>query len=193
MRKSSLRHPVAVLRQILGLSQPEFAPIVGIAESTLAKIESRRLRLSEENALRISTETGAGFRWLLNDDVTAPILDENRKPYTEQEFARVREARAQGRHPNEREYDVSRIELHSDLRGLLQVLHSADKRGNLPLAGWRIHRFVNDLKNEFRQSEARESLEFCNSIMESLTSEIQGAASQHLPPTRYRLGKRSKK
>jgi hypothetical protein len=65
MRRSSLRHPVALVRKIVGLAQPNFAKLVGIAESTLAKIESLHLPLSKENAIRITDETGVSMRWLL--------------------------------------------------------------------------------------------------------------------------------
>jgi len=72
MRHSSLRHPVAVVRKIIGLSQPEFSRLAGIAESTLAKIESLRLPLSKQNAIRIADETGVSMRWLLKGNPQDP-------------------------------------------------------------------------------------------------------------------------
>jgi transcriptional regulator with XRE-family HTH domain len=72
MRHSSLRHPVAVVRKIIALSQPEFSRLAGIAESTLAKIESLRLPLSKQNAIRIADETGVSARWLLKGNPQDP-------------------------------------------------------------------------------------------------------------------------
>jgi hypothetical protein len=76
MRHSSLRHPVAVVRRIAGMPQPAFAKIVLIPQGTLAKIESCHLPLSEENARRISDNTGVSAAWLLSGDVDeAPPLE----------------------------------------------------------------------------------------------------------------------
>ena len=72
MRRSSERHPLAILRRIIGLSQPEFAQLMDMSESTLSKIESLRLSLSVDNALLIESETGCAATWLRAGDVTAP-------------------------------------------------------------------------------------------------------------------------
>lgn len=72
MRHSSLRHPVAIVRKVVGMSQPVFAKLVGIAESTLAKIESLRLPLSKDNAIRITDETGVSMRWLIAGNTQEP-------------------------------------------------------------------------------------------------------------------------
>jgi transcriptional regulator with XRE-family HTH domain len=99
MRRSSLRHPIAVLRSIIEIAQPDFSRLVGIAESTLAKIESLRLPLSKENAIKICNETGASMRWLMAGDPWAPpIADElqflpiNKKsvPFTRKLFEEFR-------------------------------------------------------------------------------------------------------
>jgi transcriptional regulator with XRE-family HTH domain len=79
MRHSSFRHPVAVLRKIIGMSQPDFSRLVGIAESTLAKIESKHLPLSKENAIHISSQTGVSMGWLMEGDPhSQPRADEFR-------------------------------------------------------------------------------------------------------------------
>jgi transcriptional regulator with XRE-family HTH domain len=81
MRRSSLRHPIAVLRTIIKISQPDFSRLAGIAESTLAKIESLRLPLSKENAIKISAQTGVSMGWLMEGDPLAPPrADEFRFP-----------------------------------------------------------------------------------------------------------------
>lgn len=99
MRQSSFRHPVAVLRKIISMSQPDFSRLAGIAESTLAKIESLRLPLSKENAIKVSTQTGVSMRWLMaGDPLATPIADElrfltnNKKPvpFTRELFEQCR-------------------------------------------------------------------------------------------------------
>lgn len=153
MRKSSLRHPIAVLRHVINLSQREFADVVGIAESTIAKIESKHLPLSGENALRISGVTGAGVQWLLAGDPTGPMAASGR-PFTEETFARDRLGKMEGTCP-------TTIEIIPSLIRLLQVLHSAQKRRKLPLAGCRLHQFVNRMVKEFGESNPYRSSSDC--------------------------------
>jgi transcriptional regulator with XRE-family HTH domain len=76
MRTSSKRTTVAVLRDLVGLKTPEFARIVGLSLSAIEKLESGRLKLSEEVAIRISQETGVSADWLLEGQTQVP-------PYTE--------------------------------------------------------------------------------------------------------------
>ena len=154
MRKSSLRHPVAVLRQVIDLSQPEFANVVGIAESTTAKIESGHLALSGENALHISGKTGAGVQWLLAGDPNAEPLDTSGKPFTEETFARHRLGNTGATCP-------TRTEIIPSLIRLLQIMHSARNRKKLPLAAWRVHQFLNRLAKEFGESNPYRSSNYC--------------------------------
>ena len=73
MRPSPLRHPVAVLRNLIGLGQKELAQLVGKSASTIQAIELGKLRLSEELAAKIEQETGVSSDWLLAGDVNRPI------------------------------------------------------------------------------------------------------------------------
>jgi transcriptional regulator with XRE-family HTH domain len=108
MRHSSLRHPIAVLRKIIEIAQPEFARLAGIAESTLAKIESLRLPLSTENAIKISSQTGISMSWLMaGDPLLPPLADEFRSPadgkklvpFTQELFERCRAEIEDGDYP----------------------------------------------------------------------------------------------
>lgn len=72
MRPSPLRHPLAVLRTTIGLTQKELADLVGRAARTIQSIELGHLPLSEELALRIAKETGVDESWLLQGDTSIP-------------------------------------------------------------------------------------------------------------------------
>jgi transcriptional regulator with XRE-family HTH domain len=73
MRPSPLRHPLAVLRQIVGITQKELANLVGKSAATVQAIELGKLALSEELAAKIENQTGVSSDWLLDGDVTRPI------------------------------------------------------------------------------------------------------------------------
>jgi transcriptional regulator with XRE-family HTH domain len=67
-----MRHPLAVLRTTIGLTQKEMAQMIGRAPRTIQAIELGQLPLSEELALRIAAETGVDESWLLEGDASAP-------------------------------------------------------------------------------------------------------------------------
>ena len=84
MRPSALRHPVAVLRTLLGMNQPDFAKLVGSSPATIQSVElgPQRKGLSEEVALKIARATGASPDWLMTGDPSLPPVDINGQPYT---------------------------------------------------------------------------------------------------------------
>src|SRR6185295_16888592 len=72
MRPSPLKHPLAVLRTTIGLTQKEMAELTGRAARTIQAVELSKLPLSEELALRIAKETGVDESWLLAGDTNVP-------------------------------------------------------------------------------------------------------------------------
>ena len=62
---SGLKTPVAVLRQMLGLSVEDFGKLIGKSLSTVTKLDNGALPLSEETAHTVSLETGVSMHWLL--------------------------------------------------------------------------------------------------------------------------------
>jgi hypothetical protein len=119
MRTSEQRTTVAILRAITGRSTHEFARDTGLNLSTIEKLESGQLKLSEKIARRLSFETGASFRWLLAGNTGIPPLLEFSTPefeagqedldvatgnadaplYTVDVYNRVRAARLAGQSP----------------------------------------------------------------------------------------------
>src|SRR5687768_12675056 len=94
MRPSQLKHPVAVLRKIIGMGQKEFAAMMDCSVATIQSIElgPERLKLSEELAERIEVETGVWMGWLLFGDPKNPpvaLVDADKvlfKLYTKNTF-----------------------------------------------------------------------------------------------------------
>ena len=93
MRMSPLKHPVAVLRQIVGLSQQELAALCGCSRPTIQAVELGKLKLSENLAMRITEATGVAVGWLLSGDPKAPpktytptILHGAPSPYSKEVF-----------------------------------------------------------------------------------------------------------
>jgi transcriptional regulator with XRE-family HTH domain len=94
MRISPLRHPLAILRTTIGLTQKELAVLVDRAARTIQAIELGQLPLSEELALRIAKETGVNESWLLSGDTSVPpqrgaallAFSPERRPYGREDY-----------------------------------------------------------------------------------------------------------
>src|ERR1700676_5208429 len=91
MKPSALRHPLAVLRQICGMYQQQFADeIAQCSRVYLQKIEQTPnhggQKISEALAMRVAHETGVAVSWLLASDPSTPPLDGAGKPYTSASF-----------------------------------------------------------------------------------------------------------
>jgi transcriptional regulator with XRE-family HTH domain len=72
MRPSPLRHPLAILRITIGLTQKEMGALVKRAARTIQSIELGKLPLCEDLALAIAEATGVDESWLFKGDTSAP-------------------------------------------------------------------------------------------------------------------------
>jgi transcriptional regulator with XRE-family HTH domain len=72
MRRSPLRHPLAILRTTIGLTQKEMADLVDRTPSTIQSVELGKLPLSEDLAMLIAEATGVDPGWLLENNPAAP-------------------------------------------------------------------------------------------------------------------------
>lgn len=161
MRKSSERHPLAILRRIIGLSQPEFAELSGMSESTVAKIESLRLPLSEENALLIESETGCSAQWLKAGDVAqTPVTSYSinkakgtsddwftDKPFTLEVYQWLR-SRKQAGIPIEETSDDRNLVVASAIHDLIRACHSAEQNGKKNYAELKLYNMVQAMSRE---------------------------------------------
>lgn len=183
MRRSSERHPLAILRRIIGLSQPQFAELTGMSESTVAKIESLRLPLSEENALLIESETGCSSQWLMSGDVTQlPVTsfslnkvkdgeDDwfNDKPFTLEVYQWLR-VRKQAGLPVEEAEDDRNLVLASTIQDLIRACHSAGKNGKRNYAELKLYNMVQAMSRELSASDPcdEDFTEYLGKVLDSV-------------------------
>lgn len=72
MRRSALKHPLAVLRTTIGITQKEMADLLNCSRQAVQGIELGSLDLSDEMAMRISSECDVSVEWLLAGNPAAP-------------------------------------------------------------------------------------------------------------------------
>ena len=91
IRHTSVRHVLAILRQMLGLTQAEFAKLVGVARSSIVSIECNngRLGLSRKLARNISELCGVSCEWLTRNDLFSPPVTPDGRPYSAAVFATI--------------------------------------------------------------------------------------------------------
>src|SRR5262245_36752431 len=76
MAKPKSKTTVSVLRSTIGISAKKLADLIGRSIHTVKSLESGRLALSEDLAMKISHETGVDTRWLLGGNPqTRPFPD----------------------------------------------------------------------------------------------------------------------
>jgi DNA-binding XRE family transcriptional regulator len=65
MRRSALKHPLAVLRKIIGYDQDHMAGMLGCSLSTVKSVEVNRLKMSPKLAQKAQEKMGISAAWLL--------------------------------------------------------------------------------------------------------------------------------
>ena len=155
MRPSPLRHPLAVLRQVIGLGQKELAEIVGKSTATIQAIELGKLNLSEELALKISVETGVSARWLLDGDPNVePVMDDGGSGihlgiFTKNDFEERRADRLQNV-----DHSIRSIGLPwREAARLFAIKEAAEATANSRMLKYRISKFLDELEKEFGTSK----------------------------------------
>lgn len=89
MRPSPMRHTLAVLRSIIGLTQKEMAALAECSTPTIQAIELGKLRLSPKLGTRISVHSGVGLVWLMKNEVAKPAVDNEGSIYTKDTFEKT--------------------------------------------------------------------------------------------------------
>jgi len=67
-----LRHPLAVLRYIIGLNQQELADLCGCSRPIIESVELLRRPFTKKLAMKIADATGVSIEWLLDGNAEAP-------------------------------------------------------------------------------------------------------------------------
>ena len=86
MQRSPLRHPVAIVRQVIGLGQKELATLVGRSPRTIKAVELGQLKLGSDLADALARETGASLEWLIRGDVQQPAVNADGHTYSKADF-----------------------------------------------------------------------------------------------------------
>lgn len=133
------------------------AEVLGCSLDAVQSIESGRLQLSGEMGQRIEFNTRVSLDWLMADDVSQPILDAWRKPYTRKTFE---ERQAKLLHGAD---DVdSRKRAQGDftlfVSLMAQIMTRAYSRGKLPLYAYRIKTALKDVAFKLSGNEPFDGL-----------------------------------
>lgn len=152
-RPPRLKHPVGVLRRIIGKTQQEFARLLGdYSHHTIEAIERGALRLSEGLAQQISEKTGVNAGWLLRGDPKAPPLDTHARPYTKETFERIRFRGLVIDHPPPGDpWTLQAIRRWADThcQRLLGIMASAGQKGTVDLCDYRLTDALDVLERRF--------------------------------------------
>ena len=143
------KHPVAVLRHMIGKTQEEFAGLIGYSAPTIESIEVGRLNLSEKLAQRISEKTGVNVGWLLRGNPQAHMIDQQGNPYTTQTFVE----HALGEIPLPPLGEQIRILAVEQAGHLASIILSAYDRGNYQLCMYKIQEALDELERQFGRKE----------------------------------------
>ena len=152
MRPSPLRHPLAVLRQLIGISQKEMADHVDRTPATIQAIELKKLNLSEDLAAKIEEETGVSAAWLLAGDVTRPIQNRLGARYLKNDYdmTRAREVETTRARRREKHGNVSSFGLLNGER-LACVFAAAmqAKPSKFQVAMFLAHKWLEEMQQKF--------------------------------------------
>jgi transcriptional regulator with XRE-family HTH domain len=155
MRNSPLKHPVAVLRTMLGLSQEEFGKEINLSRRTIQSIELGNLRLTEENALLIQQRIGVSIHWLLGGDpAVEPYFEDERERrvrYTREMYDELRAAKASGLGIVRPDTTPSRLHMGAlaTVHDWFPILSAARKAGKGDLAVFYLHKFLGEMRQQF--------------------------------------------
>ncbi len=175
MRPSPLRHPLAILRNIIGLTQKQLADLAECARPTVQAIELK-LHLSEKLALKIAYQTGVHVGWLLADNVkTAPTCGNGRP--LQKRASKWNKPRSERQPSGRGDLNAIRLEMITAVERLAASCSSAYKADQIWLWTYKVEAALEALVNQFgidlQHIPARCSLDYnaCRVILSSCASQ----------------------
>jgi len=148
MRPSPQRHPLAVLRLMIGFTQKEMASLLKCSCPTIQAIELGKLKMSERLAQEIVQTTGVSLEWLLKADPQAPPVSENNEPYSVTIFERT-QANLTRKFTDETDPDFSSEFLAWCMLGTASMMLAAIQEDRYVLFRYKMRRTLETLEEEF--------------------------------------------
>lgn len=148
MRRSKLKHPLAVLRETLGIPQKAMAAICECNESFVKRIEGGDPKLPLDMARRIVAHTGVNFRWLVHGQPTDPILDVFGLPYRKEFYLELCDDYSGERRVSRHDPTLIKYAAYVTVgRFLLLILAAVERRRTISLVT-QLHAFLDELDCE---------------------------------------------
>ncbi len=167
MRPSPLRHTLAVLRTTIRLTQKEMAELAECSTATIQAIELGKLKLSEKLAGLISQNTAIDQAWLLENDVSKPMLNAYGNPYYPRQYT-TRAAPRPRDNPRDA-FDLAYNMQAAVLRAIYFIIPAfieAQKHGKSRLLDYKLRKALEAMSKEF-PTDKRSSAEIHRLIGES--------------------------
>lgn len=157
MRDSPLRHPLSVLRKVIGLTQQELADLVQRSRPTIQAIELGKLRLSEELARRIAYRTGVSMIWLMQNGPQSPPISFDGRPFTRDTFE---SERASFNRPATRQGELEAIRLAqvTAVEKLAATCSRAYQADQVWLWTYKVEELLNSLVSQFGEDASIKAL-----------------------------------
>ena len=156
MSRSTKKSTLAVLREIMGINAGQMGKRLGCSRHTINSIEINRIKLGEERATKLLTETHISLDWLLANDSNAPPVSAKGEPYTREIYHRAHAfERAQaesGRGFFHQGHWYSRLtNAIGFCAQLVAILESASAQKKYFMAAYKVGKALDSLRNEFGQ------------------------------------------
>ena len=151
MRTSLKRTPAAVLRAIIGITDYAMADLLKCSIHSVHSLESGRLKMSEDMAVRMTYETGVSSSWLLDGDPKAPPRTFYGDPYTKAFYERTQANKADDDRPDRGNVMFEALDLCARL---VAILLSAKTGGQWRMARYRARTAILEMAKNFGQEPA---------------------------------------
>ncbi len=149
MRRSPLRHTLAVLRTTIGLGQKEMAELLGCSTRTIQAIELGQLQLSLKLGEKITYETGVSLSWLMHGNPDNPIVaDPANDDYTKEDFEEHRANLTENVTVDDCERAGVMFLVTSLVGDLFGIYAAATRAGKQRLCNYKMHKAMAQIQKE---------------------------------------------
>ena len=140
MRRSNEATTLAKLRLAIGFRQSELGALFGVSPHIIQNIELGKTHLPGDLADDASQLTGVDLEWLLDGDVSKPIINEDGQPFTRDDFYRRQMQIRQGRNVPESIAPRVEADLCMNLQKLIAITEAALRDKKYDVVSYKIKR-----------------------------------------------------